>query len=201
MTKKSALIFGFGINDADYPTQHTLNGRRMPGCPFYQSWQNMLQRCYSEKRQARNPSYIGCHVDPVWHSFMGFRLWMERQQWIGMHLDKDLLFPGNKLYSPGTCIFITPQLNKFLCDAGAIRGDWPIGVCWAKREEKFLARCCDPFDGGKHKFLGYFDCPKMAHHAWRVAKHSHALRYADMQTDSRIAHALRTRYSMQKEPV
>jgi len=175
--------------------------KRVYSCPFYQSWQNMFQRCYSEIRHARNPSYIGCHVDPAWHSFMAFRTWMESQPWEGMHLDKDVLFPGNKLYSPETCIFITSQLNKFLCDAGAIRGDWPIGVCWAKREEKFLSRCCDPFDNGKHKFLGYFDCPKAAHHAWRVAKHAHACRYADMQSDPRIAKALRTRYLVNKESV
>lgn len=199
MGVKGNLVWGVGINDADYPVQNKIGRKRAPGCPFYLAWANMLQRCYSEKRHARNPSYIGCHVDPSWHSFMEFKAWMERQVWDGMHLDKDLLFPGNKLYSLETCIFITPQLNKFLCDAGAIRGDWPIGVCWAKREEKFLSRCCDPFDGGKHKFLGYFDCPKLAHHAWRAAKHAHAIRYADMQSDPRVAQALRTRYLVDKE--
>lgn len=201
MGHKGKLVWGVGINDADYAVQHRVGKKRMPGCPFYQSWQNMLQRCYSAKRHARNPSYIGCHVDPEWHSFMAFRQWMISRKWQGMHLDKDLLFPDNKLYSPETCIFIASNLNKFLCDAGSIRGEWPIGVCWAKREQKFLARCCDPFDNGKHKFLGYFDCPKLAHHAWRIAKHRHALRYADMQTDPRIAQALRTRYLLQKESI
>lgn len=193
------LVFGVGINDADYAVMSKAGRAIIWRCPFYQAWYNMLQRCHSEKRHLRNPTYSGCTTSPEWLRFSNFRKWMHSQGWQGNHLDKDLLYPGNKHYSALTCVFISPQLNKFLCDSAAIRGDWPIGVCWAKREEKFLSRCCDPFDGGKHKFLGYFDCPKLAHHAWRIAKHGHALTYANMQTDPRIAEALRTRYLVNKE--
>lgn len=157
------------------------------------AWVNMLQRCYSEERHSRNPSYVGCHITPQWHVFSVFREWMIAQPWEGNHLDKDILFPGNKIYSPDTCVFIDQAVNKLLCDAGSIRGKWPIGVCWAKREEKFLARCCNPLNG-KHEFLGYFDCPDKAHAAWRKRKHQYACMYADMQADKRIAEALRTRY-------
>lgn len=193
-------IYGFGINDADYAVQPKTNGMRINICPFYQSWVNMLQRCYSPIRQARNPSYIGCHVAEEWHRFSAFRAWMISQPWEGGHLDKDILIPGNKYYSPETCVFIDQAVNKFLCDAGSIRGDWPIGVCWAKREKKFLARCCNP-ENGKHEFIGYFDCPDAAHEAWRRRKHHYACQYADKQSDPRIAIALRTRYAKPLEVI
>lgn len=192
------LIFGVGINDAGYTVLSKKKGVKISYCKFYQTWINMLQRCYSEKRHIRNPSYIGCHMAKDWHRFSVFKEWMESQDWQGKHLDKDILFPGNKLYSAETCVFISGRLNKFLCDAGAIRGQWPIGVCWAKREEKFLARCCDPSDG-RHLFLGYFDCPTRAHEAWRRAKHGYALAYAEQQSDQRIADALRIRYLSKSE--
>jgi len=199
MASSAKLLFGVGINDSGYVVNPIVNGARSADCKFYQAWQNMLQRCYSKRRHARNPSYKDCRVCEEWLSFSAFKAWMETQDWIGKHLNKDTLMPGNKIYSRDTCVFIDQNLNKFLCDAGAIRGEWPIGVCWAKREEKFLARCCDPFDGGKNKFLGYFDCPNLAHAAWRSAKHRHALRYADMQPDKRVAEAIRTRYLSNKE--
>jgi len=191
--KRDKLIFGVGINDADYSVNTRKGSTITFSCKYYQAWINMLQRCYSPSRHARNPSYVGCRVTPEWLRFSNFKEWMSSKEWEGNHLDKDILSPGNKLYSPETCVFISGNLNKFLCDAGAIRGQWPIGVCWAKREGKFLARCCNPADG-KYVFLGYFDCPNRAHEAWRKAKHNHALAYADKQSDQRIAQALRIRY-------
>lgn len=118
---------------------------------------------------------------------------MIAQPWEGRQLDKDLLMPGNKYYSPETCVFICQEVNKLLCDAGSIRGEWPIGVCWAKREQKFLSRCCNPANG-RHEFLGYFDCPHVAHEAWRKKKHEYALAYAAIQEDPRVAAALSVRY-------
>jgi hypothetical protein len=128
---------------------------------------------------------------------------MKTQDWEGKHLDKDILLPGNKMYSPDTCIFVSPALNTFLIDCGAAKGKWPIGVCWNKRFGKFAAQCSNPFTG-KRGHIGNFNCPEKAHEAWRARKHEHALRYAEMQTDPRIAEALRTRFSpppaMQEQP-
>lgn len=197
-------VYGVGVNDAGYQTRRSKkkNGRRIIlwSCPFYTAWVNMLQRSYSPSRHARNPSYSGCSVSEEWHSFFAFRKWMTEQNWQGKHLDKDILYPGNKMYSPDTCVFVDSAVNKLLCDAGAIRGEWPIGVCWAKREQKFLSRCCNP-ENGKHEFLGYFDCPNEAHEAWRVRKHELACKYADIQEDARVAQALRTRYLPNKEVI
>jgi hypothetical protein len=198
MRKLARLIYGIGVNDAAYPlfiTQAAGGSRKtMWVCPFYRVWTGMLERCYSEKFQVRNPTYQGCSVAPAWLSFSAFRAWMAQQDHSGKHLDKDILHMGNKVYSPETCVFVTPDVNKFVIESGAIRGEWPVGVAWHKAREKFVAQCRDPFIG-KHKFLGYFISSESAHEAWREHKHQIALAYAELQADQRVAVALRIRYS------
>jgi len=118
---------------------------------------------------------------------------MVTQDWQGKALDKDLLVKGNKLYSPETCVFIPESLNCFILESEANRGEYPIGVYWDKEANKYKAQCNNPFTRKKES-LGRFLDPNEAYLAWKAKKHEHALRYADQQTDSRIAEALRTRY-------
>lgn len=195
---KTKLIYGVGINDADYLIYLTemVAGvqKNIWVCPFYILWKNMLRRCYSGK----DANYLDCMVADEWLSFLSFKKWVSRHDWEGMQLDKDILFPGNRVYGPEFCVFVTSQLNTFLLDCRSSRGKWPVGVCWASREGKFLAQCSNPFAGGG-KFLGYFECPNAAHEAWRSRKHELACIYADQQADPRIAAALRSRYASQEE--
>ena len=51
---------------------------------------------------------------------------MTSQDWEGKELDKDLLVPGNRLYSPETCIFISKKLNNLL--GKKHKTDLPQGV-------------------------------------------------------------------------
>jgi hypothetical protein len=120
---------------------------------------------------------------------------MASQPWEENQLDKDVLVPGNKVYSPFTCVFLPRHLNLFMTDSGAARGKWPIGVSWYKSRGKLRAICCNPFTGA-NEYLGLFSCPNEAHEAWRRRKHELACQYADQQTDPRIAAALRSRYAM-----
>ncbi len=192
MRKKTKLVQGVGVNDADYAVTSIVSGK-MSICPFYRAWAHMLERCYSAKKQAKYPACIGCSVAPEWHRFMGFRAWMVKQDWQGMQLDKDLLFPGSKVYGPDTCVFITSGLNKFTTDRAADRGEFPLGACWHKQSGRFRAQCCNLFTG-KRESLGLFTCPDAAHEAWRKRKHEHALALAAQQSDPRIAKALSIRY-------
>ncbi len=196
MQKIRKLVYGVGTNDANYVVQPTINGKRVV-CPFYATWQGMLERCYSEKYQAKYPTYIGCSVVPEWHRFMAFRAWMVERDWQGRELDKDLLIQGNRVYGPQTCAFISQGLNSFTNDSAAARGDWPTGVHWSKRNGKFRAQCSNPFTG-KREHLGRFTCPDQAHEAWRKRKHELALQIAALHADPRIAKALSTRYLKQE---
>lgn len=186
------LVYGVGINDADYKLSSMNSGVRVI-CPFYQRWTNMLKRCYSKKFQARSPTYIGCYVCDEWLIFSNFKRWMEKQDWPGNVLDKDLLTIGNKVYSPDTCAFVSESLNSFVLDRLSSRGGCPLGVHFCKVYGKLRAQCSNPFSK-KNEFVGNFDCPHKAHEAWRMRKHLYACQLAGLQTDERVANALRTRY-------
>lgn len=189
---KSKLIYGAGINDADYPVQPTVNERQMI-CLVYQTWKGMLQRCYDANFQKSNLTYIDCSVCDEWLTFSNFKRWMEKQDWRNKQLDNDLIVKGNKIYSPETCVFVDSMTNHFTTDSGATRGKWPIGAYFDVKAGKFKAQCSNPFTK-KQVFLGYFTCQNEAHLAWKKRKHELACKLADLQTDERVANALRTRY-------
>lgn len=172
-------IHGVGINDSNYQTQPTVNGKRL-ACKIYNAWRNMITRCYGEKSLQRNPTYKDCTVDPAWYSFMAFRSWMIKQDWEGKQLDKDILIPGNKLYSPDTCIFVSCQINSLLTDRLAGRGDYPMGVSWDKESKKFRAYINN---SNKLKNLGRFDTIKEAHAVARKAKAKHITDIAQTQIE------------------
>lgn len=201
--KPKKLVYGVGNNDADYVTQNWetigyVDGKQKQklvwACPYYQSWKNMLERCYSTKMQERYPTYKGCSVSDEWLTFTNFKSWMQEQDFEGKHLDKDLLFEGNKMYSAETCVFISPMVNTFTNDQGAKRGELLIGVCWDKRANKFLANCSNPITK-KREHLGYFKREQEAHQSWLTRKLDLAHELAVIQTDPRVAKALIDRYS------
>lgn len=197
------LIYGVGINDADYVTQRFetigyVDGKQKQKlawkCPFYQTWSDMLKRCYSEKYQEKKPTYRGCTVSDTWLTFSNFKNWMGKQDFEGKHLDKDLLFKGNKTYSADTCVFVSRMVNMFTNDQGSKRGKWLIGAYRHKSGEKFLSSCCNPFTK-KPEYLGLFTCEQEAHNAWLKRKLELAEELAAIQEDPRVAKALVDRYS------
>ena len=176
---KRKSIFGVGINDSDYITQPFIGDSRII-CPFYIKWKSMIERCYSKKALLKRPTYIGCTVAPEWHSFMSFRAWMIKQDWEGKQLDKDILVPGNKIYSPNTCLFVSQKINTLLLDSPKRRGKYPKGVHWSKQVKKFVAQMND---GDKRKSLGYFDTAEAAHAVARKAKAEHITNIAQTQPE------------------
>ena len=204
--KTRKLVYGVGINDADYAVQRKeslgyVNGKQKQKliwiCPFYRTWKGMLERCYSIKYQELRPTYIGCSVTDEWKTFSNFRSWMEKQDFVDKHLDKDLLFEGNKIYSPETCVFVSGVVNSFTTDCGAARGEWLIGVHWDKKSGKFRSRCCNPFTK-KQEHLGLFTCEQESHEAWLKRKLELAYEISAIQEDPRVAESLINRYSNYK---
>lgn len=194
---KTRTVCGVAVNDEPHKTcrYERIDGvsRKVWVCPFYLRWVNMIKRCYSAQMIELNPTYADCVVAEEWLYFSAFKAWMESQDWHGKELDKDILIPGNKVYSKEFCVFVDPALNMFLVDRAASRGNTPLGVCWSNQAKKFMARCRNPFTD-KSEYLGLFECSATAHEAWRRRKHSLALRYADMQEDKRVADALKIRF-------
>ena len=131
------LVYGVGVNDLGYRTHVyeyvTENGGRRVQkpvfkCKYYTVWKSMLERCYSNKYLESYPSYIGTSVCNEWLSATAFKKWMEQQDWSGKCLDKDIIVPKSKLYSPDTCAFVLNETNLFVTARDASRGDYPIGV-------------------------------------------------------------------------
>lgn len=184
MTKN--LLFGVGVRDTEKPVNWLVNGKRKT-CPYYLKWRGVLNRCYSETFLKNKPSYIGCTASEEWLKFSNFKRWMDQQDWRGKDLDKDIIKPGNKIYSPEFCCFVPQDLNKLLTDRKTERGKWPVGVHWNKGIQKFEARCNA---NGKRRCLGSYDTPEKASGAYRSFKASLILDKAREQSDIRIASGL-----------
>lgn len=77
-------------------------------------WRAMLRRCYYRRSKHHQRSYEGCVVADEWHNFQVFAKWF-RENYPDdggrYQLDKDTLFPGNKVYSPERCRFVTQAEN------------------------------------------------------------------------------------------
>ena len=195
----SKLVYGVGVNDLGYRTQVyeyvTKNGGKriretVFRCKYYTAWTSMLQRCYSKKSLESYPTYIGTSVCSEWLSATAFRKWMEQQDWRDKCLDKDIIAPKSKLYSPDTCAFVLPATNLFVIASDAIRGDYPIGVSLYKPIGKYKAQCNNP-STEEQEYLGLFLTPGEAHEAWRKRKHEIAQLVAAKESDLRVVEALK----------
>lgn len=159
-------VHGIGINDAWYMVNPKINGKRVM-CPYYKVWMNIITRSYSDKYQAKRPTYRGCSVVKEWLTFSNFRGWMEKKDWQGKQLDKDILIPSNKVYGPDTCIFVSGTINHLLTDSSAARGEYPQGTSLHKRSGKYAAQCNV---SGKIKYLGLFTTITEAEYAYLIFK-------------------------------
>lgn len=195
--KRNKLVFGVGINDADYCQWgfEVVNGKRKLTwmCPIYIKWRDMLGRCYSPIRLKRYPTYIGCAVVEEWHIFSNFKAWVDTQDWENKDLDKDILIVGNKIYGPNTCVFVDKKVNYFMLERTASRGIWPMGVCFHKLMSLFMSQCKE-VNTGKSRYLGCYNTPEEAHQAWLAFKLEQAYILAAEQKDERVAKALIDRY-------
>ena len=166
----SKLVCGVGINDKTRPS--SVDGKPVKE---YDLWRSMLQRCFSEKEQARFPTYKGCNVSDNFLHYSFFYDWCHKQIGFGKvdekgrywHLDKDLLFIDNKTYSETTCVFLPQEINLFFNEYGNARGEYPVGVSLNKRVDKFQARCSV---NSKDKHLGYYNTPEEAFTVYKPFK-------------------------------
>ena len=178
--RKNKLCYGVAINDADYDVHLNTPGGKVL-CPFYQRWRGILRRVYDEKYLEKYPTYREVTVCEDWLTFSNFKNWMEKQDWEGKVLDKDILSKGRKIYSPETCAFVTVKTNAFLvnCSCEKVRG-----VSFIAKRGVYSAKC-----GGvwtKEILLGYHKTEQEAYNAWKNAKISLAKQLAKLETDQRI---------------
>ena len=83
-------------------------------------WYSMNSRCSERYKEVRK-SYKNCSVDERFKDKQYFVEWWDKQPFAGAldhneksyHLDKDILVPGNCVYSPETCVFVPAPVNSF----------------------------------------------------------------------------------------
>jgi hypothetical protein len=71
----------------------------------------MFDRCYNKNSTRSRATYIDCSVAPCWHRYSDFKVWFGSNCIDSYQLDKDILAPGNRVYSPATCCFVPPSIN------------------------------------------------------------------------------------------
>ena len=193
--KNDKLVCGVGINDLPYQVRNKgLDGKYVT-CPKYQKWYSMLSRCYLPSQLKRRSSYESSFVCDDWFYASNFISWLDSQDWEGNDLDKDLLIFGNQLYSPDTCLFIHPTVNKFLIDSPSKPRIHMIGAAWNADRGKFRALCHNPLTGIRER-LGTFNTDLEAHLAWKARKIELARELVEKGyvTEERVAQALLTYY-------
>ena len=133
----------------------------------------MFKRCYSKHYLEKQPSYKGCMVCEEWKTFSVFEEWFDKNYYTIeneiMCIDKDILFKGNKIYSPETCIFVPKSINSMFVSGKAKRGSLPIGVSYDSESGKYQAYYTE---NSKHKRIGRYDDPEDAFIAYKEKRES-----------------------------
>lgn len=151
----------------------------------YNTWYNMLRRCYDFKYHEKYPTYIDCEVFEEFHNFQNFGEWdknnfyqIEGQR---MCLDKDILVKKNKIYSAETCIYVPQTINTLFIKNNKNRGKSVIGTS-PTEYGKYQVRCymINPKTGkSKNKYLGVYDTEVEAFKVYKYYKEKNIKEVAD----------------------
>lgn len=152
------------------------NNERISKDRAYVVWRNMLMRCYDEKTHIKRPTYIGCTVCNEWHNYSNFKQWFDENYQEGYCLDKDILFKGNKVYSPKTCCFVPNEINSILTKRQNYRGNLPIGVRYSDSRLRYKVQFTKSSD---KTYIGYFSAPEEAFEAYKRAKEEYIKEVAE----------------------
>lgn len=169
MGRKNGLVAGVGLNDAYYSVVESTfdaNGKKKQVmCKYYMTWKSMLRRCYDESYH--RTSYRDCYVCDEWLVFSNFKAWMEKQITNNLHLDKDILVMGNKIYSPENCAFVPHLVNSQAKTSSKTSVTGFIGVVMEDRGRvpKYKAQI-----GIRRCLPGVYLSPVEAHHAWQLGR-------------------------------
>ncbi len=108
--KSIPIIHGVGYLGGDYYKCD----RKGIDLKCYDTWRNMLSRCYSELALSTHPTYIKSEVCEEWQNYQNFAEWFHEnypKDDAEYHIDKDIIKKGNKIYSPDYCSFVTANEN------------------------------------------------------------------------------------------
>lgn len=107
----------------------------------YNVWHDMIRRCYSEKSKEKFQAYFHiCMVSKLWHNYQNFAEWFNENKYEvdgRLHIDKDILYPGNKIYCPDTCLLVPQRINMLFLNKPNKRG-LPNGI--VRYSDRYLVK-------------------------------------------------------------
>lgn len=126
----------------------------------YQTWNDMLKRCYAPKSERVARLYEDCTVAEDWHNYSNFKKWYLTNYIEGYQIDKDLRVLENTVYSSETCTMVPPVINAY------VTGGLKTGVHYNKEKGKWIAQCqcgeTTKSGSKKQTYLGTFSEEKSA---------------------------------------
>ena len=166
----------FAVKDGQEKTHH------------YRIWHELIARCYADTKKDEFSAYYDiCTVCDEWLCYQNFAEWFENNKYEcegRLHLDKDILYPGNKVYSPNTCCLVPQRVNMIFTNKKNKRG-LPNGI--TKVENGYSARY-------NLVELGIYDSIEEAYEVYAVAKEKHIKQVADEYKDVIPAHVYEALY-------
>lgn len=168
-------IWGIGYLGEETET-HFVNNKCIPS---FGAWTNMIERCYAEHLRHKHLAYIGCLMDDEWHNYQNLRRWYDDNFYqVGterMHIDKDILFKDNNLYSPYTCLIVPQRINMIFMKKPKTRDNDLPNAIW---------RCVNGYSAAYNgKSLGVFKTLKEAVYAHDYNQRIHILKVAEEYKD------------------
>lgn len=164
--KLAPSVFGVGfIGDGIYNSKSDKTA--------YIKWHSMMQRCYSDDYHEGKPTYKDCEVCEEWQDFQEFAKWhYENYPNTGgmWHLDKDIRIKGNKIYSPETCDYVSPEENsrekedRFRTEGLLLS---PDGLIFKVTNQ---AKFCRDNNLGKASVCRMINGKQIKHRGWTVPK-------------------------------
>ena len=160
-------VLGVGwIGEGDYKAK--VNGKMTPE---YNYWFRMMRRCYQEgyKDFMYYKDVIVCEE---WHNFQNFAKWFTEiynkdtmEKW---DLDKDILNPLSKEYSPLNCCIIPHEINSIFRTSKSGKNNNLRGAMFRRgRYEVYISV------RNKRKYVGSSKIEEKAHEIYKKAKKEH----------------------------
>lgn len=146
----------------------------------YLAWSAMIRRCYMKGSKKYCKAYYNkATVCDEWQCYQTFAEWYCSNYYVvdneRTHLDKDILCPGNMVYTPNKCLIVPQRINMLFMTKHKSNG-LPTGISQA--DQRYYA-----IYNGKH--LGAYDTAEDAFAMYATAKEA-AIKNVAKQYQNRI---------------
>jgi|SRR5690606_21888002 len=127
-------------------------------------WKGIISRCYGDNIEVVEKSYGDVTVCEEWHNFQNFAKWYEenyKPYMDGWAIDKDIICPECREYSPSNCVFVPTIINNLFSHkiknaTGVVKIDKGYRAAISKNGKKYM--------------IGVYPTFEEAHEAYKIEK-------------------------------